>query len=248
MISIITPIYNDGKYIEETIRSVISQTYEDWEMIVIDDDSKDDGPELVQRIANTDSRIRLISMPENVGAARARNRGIEEACGRYIAFIDGDDVWKNEKLECQLDFMKRKKVGFSYTSYSIVSEDGVLLKRKVSIPNLLDYKGLLKNTAIGCSTVMIDKRVFGDFRMPDKRAGQDTATWLMLLRTGECAYGFDEILASYRLVKGSVSSNKFGALKRTWKTYRDFENLSLLFSIYCFIQYIFNASRRRYWG
>ncbi len=244
-ISIITPVYNGERFIEETIKSVQDQTYKDWEMILVDDCSMDASQEIIKKIAQKDGRIKYMKLKQNSGAAVARNTALENAKGRFIAFLDSDDVWEKNKLEKQLNFMLNHNIGFSFTSYALMNEEGIRLNKEVRVPKKIDYEGLLKNTIIGCLTVMIDKNSIGDFRMPLVRAGQDTATWLSILRKGHVAYGIDEILAKYRKVNGSISSNKIKALKRTWNTYRNIEKLPLSKCIYVFAGYTMNAIKKR---
>ncbi|WP_242620471.1 glycosyltransferase family 2 protein [Senegalia massiliensis] len=243
--SIITPVYNAEKLIDETINSVLIQTYKDFEMILIDDCSTDSSRKVIKKYTDKDKRIKYSRLDKNSGAAVARNKGIELATGRYICFLDSDDLWTNTKLEEQLNFMKNKDIAFSFTSYSLINEEGKDLNKIVTAPKKIDYEGLLKNTIIGCLTVMIDREKVGDFRMPLVRAGQDTATWLSILKKGHIAYGLQKPLAKYRIVKGSISHGKIKALKRTWNTYRNLEKLSLSKSIYVFIFYVFNAIKKR---
>ncbi|MGO1369358.1 glycosyltransferase family 2 protein [Senegalia sp. (in: firmicutes)] len=244
-VSIVTPVYNSEKLISETIESVLDQTYKDFEMIIVDDCSTDESSNMIQRYADIDKRIRYFKLDKNSGAAVARNKGIDIARGRFICFLDSDDLWTHTKLEEQLAFMKEKDIEFSFTSYSLIDEDGNELKKIVNIPKKIDYEGLLKNTIIGCLTVIIDREKIGDFNMPLVRAGQDTATWLSILRKGYTAYGLQKPLAKYRIVKGSISHGKIKALKRTWNTYRNLEELSLPKSIYVFIFYVYNAIKKR---
>lgn len=244
MISIITPLYNKQKFIDCAIQSVLSQSFTDWEMIIVNDASDDNGAMVVERFSQTDQRIKLIHLAVNSGAAVARNLGLEKAKGRYIAFLDADDLWEPQKLKRQLEFMEENGHYFCYTNYGVIDEHGNILKNRFNMPLKLTYKELLKNTAIGCSTVMIDRKMTGDFRMPLKRAGQDTATWLNILRRGITAYGIDETLGWYRKSTGSISNNKLKALKRTWETYRRFENIRLDKACYYFTHYVFNAIKR----
>lgn len=245
LVSIITPVYNADRFIKETIESVQQQTYKNWEMILVDDLSTDKSEEIIKSMQKEDSRIRYIKLKQNSGAAIARNIAIEKARGRYIAFLDSDDLWKYNKLEKQIKFMRENNYGFTFTSYELMSEDGTNLNKIVKVPQKINYDGLLKNTIIGCLTVVIDRELVLDFKMPLLRKGQDTATWLKILRNYPYAYSIDENLAKYRLVEGSISSNKLGALKRTWNTYRNVEKLSLIKSCYVFIYYIINAIKKR---
>ena len=245
-VSVITPVYNSALYLEETVRSVLGQTWTDFELLLVDDGSSDDSPEIIGTLAREDGRIRALALPENRGAAEARNLGIRQARGRYLAFVDSDDVWYPDKLDRQLRFMEETGCGLSYTGYRMVDRQGRPTGRVVRVPGTMGYRDLLKNTVIGCLTVMVDRARTGDFEMPSVRAGQDTATWLMLLRRGVAARGLDEPLADYRQVPGSVSSNKWKSLKRTWHTYRRLEGLALPAALYYISHYGFNAMRRRF--
>ncbi|MGL4656712.1 MAG: glycosyltransferase family 2 protein [Sarcina sp.] len=244
-VSVITPAYNAEKFIADTIESVLNQTYEDFELIIVDDCSNDRTEEIVRSYMEKDVRIQYKKLNGNSGAAVVRNTAIDMAEGRYLAFLDSDDIWDKTKLEKQLNFMKEKKVEFTFSSYRLMSEDGKLLNKEINVPKTITYKGLLKNTIIGCLTVILDRKEIGDIKMPNIRAGQDTATWLSILKKGYVAYGYNEVLASYRLVKGSISNNKVKALKRTWNTYRNVENLGLMVSGICFVSYAFNAVMKR---
>lgn len=246
LVSIITPVYNAERFIKETIESVQSQTYKNWEMILIDDCSIDSSAEIIKDFIKFDNRIIYVKLEQNGGAAVARNVGLDLAKGRYIAFLDSDDMWKEEKLEKQIYFMKKNKYGFTFTSYEIMYENGSVASKVVNVPKKIDYNGLLKNTIIGCLTVVIDRELIGDFRMPLIRKGQDTATWLSILKKYEYAYAINETLAYYRVVKGSVSSNKIEALKRTWYVYRHIEHIPLIKCTYFYTNYIFNAIKKKY--
>lgn len=245
LVSIVTPVYNAEKYISDTIESVLDQTYKNFELLLIDDHSTDNSYKIIKNYESDDSRIRVLQTEINSGAAVARNTGIENAKGQYIAFVDSDDKWYNTKLEKQISFMKEKAVGFTYTKFELINGDGSLKKSATALPEKLSYSDLLKNTAIACSTVVIDRSIIGDFRMPLVRRGQDTATWLKILRQYDFAYLVDETLNKYRAVEGSLSSNKIKALKRTWHTYRKLEKLPLIKALYYFSHYTINAIRRR---
>jgi teichuronic acid biosynthesis glycosyltransferase TuaG len=244
-VSIITPLYNGARYIEQTILSVIRQTYPDWEMIIVDDCSTDHPETVISRYVVQDNRIRLIRLDKNSGAAGARNVAIDQAGGDYIAFLDGDDVWKPKKLERQVSLMTNQDLAFSFTSYEIMAQDGTLTGKLVHAPNIIDYRHYLKNTVIGCLTVMINRQKTGEFRMPMIRSSHDMALWLELMKRGFKAYGIDEVLASYRLVSSSNSANKFQAAEDVWHVYRDIEKLSFFYSIYNLTGYTFHAIRKR---
>jgi teichuronic acid biosynthesis glycosyltransferase TuaG len=245
LVSIITPAFNASEYIDHTIESVISQTFTNWEMVIVDDCSTDDTREKVRRHSLKDSRIHLIELEENSGAAVARNHALQFAAGRYVAFLDSDDCWTPEKLEKQLRFMQENDYAFTFTAYEVMSPEGRSLDKQVSAPDRMDYHDLLKNTIIGCLTVMIDRNQTGAFMMPNLRTRQDLATWLFLLKKGYTAYGMNEVLAQYRAGNPSISKNKWKALKMNWFVYREVENLNMVKAFWCFSHYAFHAVSKR---
>lgn len=245
LVSIITPVYNAERFLEDTIKSVEKQSYKNWELILVDDCSKDSSSEIIEKFRSYDDRIKYIKLEKNSGAAVSRNTGIKNANGRFIAFVDSDDLWEETKLEKQIEYMLKENIGFSFTSYRYMRENGEKTNKVAKAPSKIDYEGLLKNTIIGCSTVVLDRKIIGDFEMPLVKRGQDTATWLKILRTEKYAYGIEEALVNYRIVGNSLSSNKIKALKRTWNTYRNVEELGLFKSMYVFCFYVFNAIKKR---
>ena len=178
LVSVIMPCYNMERYIADTIHSVINQTYTDWELLIVDDASTDGTVALVQSIAEQDERIRFSVNAEHSGIAPTRNRCIENSTGRYLAFLDADDVWHPNKLQQQLQFMQEHKVEFSYSSYDLIDENGKTLGKTIQTAGDLNYNDYLRNTIIGCSTVMLDTDRVGLVTVPDFRTSEDTATWL----------------------------------------------------------------------
>lgn len=200
LVSIITPAYNAADYIAETIESVLAQTYKNWEMLIVNDCSKDNTSEIVQSYAAKDKRIKLINLKQNSGAAVARNTAIQNAKGRYIAFLDSDDLWKKEKLQKQLSFMQQNDYAFTFTEYQYLKLKPDEKLRIIKVPRSLTYEQSLKNTIIGCLTVIVDRKQTRNFQMPLVRAGQDHLTWWLLMKRGFKAYGLQENLAEYRRV------------------------------------------------
>lgn len=247
LISVIIPVYNAEKFLKQTINTVLQQTYKNWELILVDDKSTDNSIEIISKYIEKNKNIRLIKNESNSGAAMSRNKGIDVANGKYIAFLDADDLWEKEKLEKQLKFMKGKKCAFSFTAYEFANENGIGNGRKVKIPEKINYRQALKNTTIWTSTVCIDiENIEKELvKMPDVKRGQDTATWWKILKTGIDAYGINEVLAYYRRTNESLSANKLKALKRTWNLYRKVEKLNVFYSFYNFCWYCFNAIKRR---
>ena len=244
LVSVITPAYNSSKYILQTIRSVIGQTHQDWEMMVIDDRSTDDTAEVVCKAMREERRIHLICTKENKGPAICRNTGIDRARGRYIAFLDSDDIWLPRKLELQLDLMRRKDCPLTYSAYKKIDEQGNPIGGLVEVPSAVAYRDLLKTNVIGCLTAMYDTRDLGKRFMPLIPLRQDYALWLNILKTEGTAFGLNECLAFYRVRSRSISRNKLEAAKWQWRTYRKVEKLSLPASLYYFAHYVCAGIRK----
>ena len=245
LVSIITPSYNSSKFIKDCVASVFSQTYKNWEMIIVDDCSKDNSKEIISELSTKDKRIKPIFLEKNVGAAEARNAAIRQSKGKYVAFLDSDDLWNPKKLEKQLSFMYENEIAFSYTNYQFISENGEDLSNIISAPEKMTYDSYLKNTIIGCLTVIIDREKSGKFEMPNIRSSHDMALWLLIMKRGFSAYGLDENLARYRIVSTSNTAIKWYAAKDVWKVYRQVEKLSFIYSTWCFVWYAFNALKKR---
>lgn len=247
LVSIITPVYNCEKLIEETIKCVINQTYASWELLLVDDCTLDKSADIIKQYAKKDKRIKYFKLDKNSGAAIARNKALEESNGRFIAYLDADDLWKSEKLEKQVNFMLKNNYAFTCTDYEKIMEDGTSLNKIVKIPKKVDYNLFLRNTIIQTVGVMVDTKITGKdvLKMPDIRRRQDAATWCQLLKAGYDCYEVPENLSYYRVVSNSLSSNKLKAIRGTWKLYRDIEKLSLIKSCRCFIGYAFNAVKKR---
>lgn len=248
MVSIIVPVYNAEKYIVETIEHVRAQTYENWELLLVADGCGDGSAQVIREYQRSrgDSRLRLFVQEKNMGAARTRNRGLLEARGRYIAYVDADDLWMPEKLERQLQFMKEKQAAFVFTGYEFADEQGAGTGKVVHVPPLLTYREALKNTTIFTSTVMFDtwKIPREKLEMPVIKS-EDTALWWKVLREGFAAHGLDQNLVLYRRSGQSLSSNKLEAVRRIWNLYRQAEGLSVPYSMYNFCFWAWRAVRRR---
>ncbi|MGA1933010.1 glycosyltransferase family 2 protein [Arcobacter sp. YIC-464] len=232
LISIITPSYNSSSFISLTINSVLNQTYQNWEMIIVDDVSPDDANKIIEDYCEKDRRIKLIHLEVNSGPAVARNRAIEESKGRYIAFLDADDLWELEKLEKQIKFMKEKDCALSYSSYKTMSEEGELSEKVIIPPLKLSYTDLLKTNCIGCLTAIYDTKKVGKIYMPLIKKRQDYGLWLRILKRTDFAYGFAEPLATYRLMTNSVSSNKIKLLKYNYLLFKEHEGFSFIKAFY----------------
>jgi teichuronic acid biosynthesis glycosyltransferase TuaG len=243
LISIITPSYNSSKFISQTIESVLSQTYENWEMIIVDDMSPDNSNEIIEEFIEKDSRIKVIKLEKNSGPAVARNRAIKEANGRYIAFLDADDLWMPEKLEKQIKFMNENNLSFTYSSYKLIDEDNNDLGEFIT-KETISYNSMLKTCSVGCLTAIYDTEKLGKVFMPNILKRQDYGTWLKILKNIKTTKGIIEPLATYRILKNSVSSNKIKASMYQWKIYREVEKLSLFKSIYYFVQYAYYGFKK----
>lgn len=242
-VSIITPVYNCAKFITKTIESVLIQTRDKWELILIDDCSTDESINIISGFAQQDERIKIIQLKENSGAAVARNTAIEAASGRYIAFLDSDDRWLPHKLETQISFMQDRDVAFSYTAYEKMNERGETVGT-VGVPDKVSYTDLLKVCSIGCLTAMYDTKKLGKIYMPMIRKRQDLGLWLRILKEIPYAYGIQQVLGQYQLRTDSISSNKRSAAQYTWRLYREVEKLNLLAAGYYFSHYAVNGVLR----
>ena len=242
LVSIITPVYNAERVIERTIGSVLHQTYQNWEMILVDDCAKDNSAYLIKKMALDEPRIKYYKLEQNSGAAVARNKAIEMAQGQYMAFLDADDYWLEDRLQRELDMMKEKNCAFVYAATQMIDEQDQKIGDFTPVPEWTDYKHLLKRTVIATSTVLLDMNVIGDFTMPLRRSGQDYATWLMLLRRVDKAYGITEPLVLYRISPKSLSSNKFKSIKQVYGIQTKDEGLNPIYAGYntlCFCLYAF---------
>lgn len=269
LVSIIVPVYRAAAYIADTIAMVFSQTYGRWELILVDDCSGDGSVEAVEKALSAyghhpsdavlehvshieeypcgdGKKVFLVCKNKNEGAAAARNTGMDLAGGRYIAFLDADDIWVPDKLGKQLSFMREKGAGFAFSAYEFGDEKAGPTGRVVHVPGTLAYKKALSRTVIFTTTVVLDRNIVPDdlMRMP-RVESEDTATWWQILRAGHTAYGLDEVLAVYRRPAKSLSSNKLKAVKRIWNLYRRQEKLSVSASAFYFVFWAYRATMRR---
>lgn len=240
LVSVITPVYNCALYLEDTIISVLNQTYSNFELILVDDKSSDDSLMIAEKFAAKDSRVKVISLSKNSGAAVARNEGIKLAKGRFIAFLDSDDMWFHNKLERQIEFMANNDVVFSFSAYKKVNETGDDIAY-VRVPERVGYEDLLKVCSIGCLTAMYDTSSLGKVYMPLIRKRQDLGLWLKILKKIPFAYGLNEPLAYYRVRNNSISANKLDAARYTWRLYRDEERLNIFRASFYFTYYAING-------
>ena len=245
LVSIITPMYNSEKFIDATIQSVQSQTYQNWEMIIVDDASTDRSIEIVKKIMATEPRLHLKQLADNLGPAHTRNNGIKLAKGRFLAFLDSDDLWHKDKLEKQIKFMQKNHYAFTYTGFEKINEDGKVIGTIFPYKEEVCYHDLLKSNHIGCLTVMLDLKILGyKMYMPDIKKRQDQGLWLEILKEIDKAYCLYEILGQYRIREGSISVNKIDNLKYQWKLYRNIEKINIVKSFYYMTFYAFYGMRK----
>lgn len=237
LVSVIVPTYNAAALTEAAVHSVLAQTFGDLEVIVVDDASPDGFGARLEALTAFDPRVRVCRLARNVGAAGARNHGLAHAVGRYVAFLDGDDLWEPEKLERQLAFMARHGAAFAFTGLRVISAEGAEVNCIGRVPARMSYTDLLKNTAIACSTVVLDRQALGEIRFPDMRSRQDSALWYSLLRGGGHAFGLSEVLTSYRITPNSISRRKGRAALQFWRVLREHERLPLVRAAWYFANY-----------
>ena len=241
LVSVITPTYNCAKFIAETIESVQAQTYENWEMVIVDDCSTDDTKAIVDAYMAKDSRIKYHCLEENSGAAVARTKAMELAEGEYMAFCDSDDLWMPDKLARQLAFMAETGHAFTCTAYEQMDEESKSLDRVIKTVTKTDYNRLLLDCPVGNSTVMYNVSVMGKFQVPNIRKRNDDALWLQMLKKEKYIWGMPDVLMRYRIRSNSISSNKLKVIKYHWILYRQIEHLSVLRSAFhicwwCFLK------------
>jgi Glycosyltransferases involved in cell wall biogenesis len=236
-VSVVMPAYNAAKYIESSIKSVIEQNYYNWELIVVNDASSDNTVNIVKKFMETDSRIKLYNNEFNKGVAESRNLGIKMATGEWVAFLDSDDWWEKNKLQRQLEAAIKEKADFIFTGSAFINEYGERYKAIFHVPTKVDFKQLLKQNVISCSSVMIRTNILNKFKMEELGMHEDFAVWLQVLRELDYAYGVDEPLLIYRITTKSKSGNKFKAAIMTYKVYR-YVGLNLVSSIFYWCIYV----------
>ena len=245
LVSIIMPLYNGEKFIKITLESVLKQTYKNWELLITNDGSKDNSPKLVEEYAKKDERIKLFNQV-NKGSAAARNNSLKEANGKYIVFLDSDDIWEDNFLEKQIKFLKEKNASLVFSSYKRINEDGKEILDPFIVPEKVGYKDLLKTCSLTCLTSIYDREKTGIiyFNEELKSLRDDYVMWLTMLKKVDFAYGNKEILASYRIFSNSTTGKKFKVLKPQFLVYYKIEKLGLIRSLYYFINWIFISLKK----
>jgi Glycosyltransferases involved in cell wall biogenesis len=247
LVSIITPLYNAEKYIGETFKSVVAQSYPYWEWIIIDDGSTDQSLEFVKRMSAEESRIKIFQNDSNIGSGKTRNKGIKLATGEMITFIDSDDVWHPEKLKRHVSFMTNNNILFSHTSYGYIDEVGKKIKGTFHVSkDAVSYYDLLKRTEISCLTAMYNAKLLGKFYMSEHRRKQDYALWLSILKTGVKSYGLDEELAFYRQREGSATSAKSKLILKHFSFLKETQEMNSIQAIYYTAYWLVNGFIRYY--
>ncbi|WP_329471062.1 glycosyltransferase family 2 protein [Exiguobacterium sp. 9-2] len=231
MVSVIIPTYNSAKYLKRTIDSVLKQTYQNFQIIIIDDCSQDETKKIVENYQKKFSEIKYILLDKNSGAAVARNTGIKKAEGKYLAFLDSDDVWFEDKLEIQLKYMRENKLTFTCTNYNKIDENDIDLNKEVLYPTSMTYEKLLKNNC-GNSTVIYDCQSLGKTYIEDIKKRNDYVMWLKVIKKSGKLHNVGETLSSHRIRSGSISSNKIDLVKYHWYVYRKIEDLNFMKSVY----------------
>ena len=232
LVSIIMPTYNCGRFIGETIDSVLAQTYDNWELVIVDDRSTDDTETVVGKYMEQDQRIKYKILDVNSGAAVARTEAMKLAEGQYMAFLDSDDLWMPDKLERQLKFMTDNGYAFSCTAYEQIDEESKSLDRIIKTIKKTDYNRLLLDCPVGNSTVMYDVSKMGKFEVPNIRKRNDDALWLQMLKKEKYIWGMEDVLMRYRIRTNSLSNNKLKVIKYHWILYREIEHLNVFRSLF----------------
>lgn len=246
LVTIVTPAYNAERFIEETIASVLKQTYRNWEMVIVDDCSRDHTASMVS--AYTDERIHLIHLDQNKGAANAWNVAFQAARGQYLAFLDADDVWEAVKLEEQINFMKRHNYGFTYTAYDWIDENSCPMNKVIHVSKSKTFAQVMKHTNIGTLTVILDRKILGECYVKTIDKAWDYYLWGTILQKGNKAFGYDKVLAHYRVVSDSVSRSKKRHALAVWQLYYQDLKIPLVKCCYYFVCYALHSIQKYYLG
>lgn len=246
MVSVIIPLYNSESFLQVALDSLLAQTYGDWEAILVDDGSTDQSFEIASKYSSHDPRMIAIRQPYNMGAAKARNRALRRASGRFIAYLDSDDYWYPDKLGAQLDYMRTNRIKSCFTAYETVNEDGSH-RNYIHVDEVVTYGKFLRKPPTCSHTIMFDTEAVDRsiLNMPDIRKRQDAATWLQVIRATGPLHGLDEVLAANRKRPDSLSANKLDAVRHTWRLYTEIEGLNRAYAAYCLSWQVFHAGLKR---
>lgn len=246
-VSVIIPLFNAERWIESTIKSVVNQNYYPIEIIVVDDCSTDNSADIIKKIQRDIPYLKYYRMEQNSGVGLARNKGIEISSGIYLAFLDSDDIWHSEKLTKQLAlFEQNPSVPLTFTAIQYIDENGMLIKKKRNIKQRISFKYLLRNTMIATSSVIINRKVVKDCKMPNRKSGEDYSTWLSILKKYGDALGINEALTSYRISNTSLSHNRANEIRHFYAVQTEDIGISKICACINTIFYIFNAVKKHY--
>lgn len=246
LITVIMPVYNAERFLEKSVESVLEQTHSNLELILIDDCSKDNSLLLAERYVKKDERIKVIRNEKNQGVAITRNSGIQVAKGEYIALLDSDDVWEKNKLEKQLQLIKKEQAEIVYCSYDFIDERGNQILHPFVVPEKTNFNQMLYANDIGCSTVLIKTDFFQKHLFQTTFYHEDYALWMEMLQDGAKAVGLSEVYVHYRKVTGSRSDNKINAAKQRWKIFREELNMPVWKCVWAFWNYTKNGIKKHY--
>lgn len=239
LVSVIIPTFNSEKYISDTIASVQKQTYQNWEIVIVDDCSTDRTQDIVLDFSKSDERIKFYPLEKNSGAGIARDFAVSKASGKYISFLDSDDLWKPEKIEKQVDFMIKNNLPFTFSFYDCINEQGESLNKRIEAPKNLSYRQLFFCNFVGNLTGIYDVDFFGKIPISKIRKRQDWMQWLMILKKIKTAQPVPESLAFYRIRENSISNSKTDLIKYNFAVYREFHGHNFVISIFCMIGFLF---------
>lgn len=241
LVSVVIPAYNAEKYIEKTVRSVLRQTYANFEIVIVDDCSTDQSYACIQELAKEDKRIRYYQNEKNAGVSITRNTAIAKAKGKYIALLDADDLWVETKLEKQVELLRKTKAQIVYCSYAFIDENDQEILKPFLVPEETTYDAMLGKSVISCSTAMIERRLFDTYKFETDVYHEDYVLWLKMLRDNVKAVGDTQVLAYYRLMEGTRSANKINSAIKRWQVYRKSMKMPLAKSVIAMIQYVING-------
>lgn len=245
LVSVVMPNYNGERFVEDAIKSVLSQTYDNIEIIVVDDCSRDNSPEIIEKIAKQDERVHLFRNKTNCGVSQTRNRGIQLASGRYIALLDNDDLWEKDKVERQLH-LASKGYKIVYCSYDFIDENGNAIKKPFIVPPSTNFNKMLSSSVISCSSAFIEAQLLKEHLFRTDFYHEDYLLWMELLQVVDRAVGDQKVLMHYRQVAGSRSSSKRQVAKERWRIYREALKLNPLISCMAFVRYAIKGILKYY--
>ena len=241
LVSIITPTFQSADFIAETIASVQNQTYSNWEMIIVDDGSTDATEKIIKNILLNDNRIQFFKLDQNSGPAVARNKGIEQAKGEFMTFLDADDIWFPNFIEKSIKTIEETKIPFVFSSYKRANENLEFVYSDFIVPSKVTYTDILKSNSISCLTAFLDIKTLEKKFMPLIRKRQDMGLWLQYLKAIPFAYGIQETQAIYRIRANSLSRKKSDLIKYQWQFYREVEQLTVLQSAYYMLHWMYRG-------